>query len=80
MKTIILSSRPPSVDKLLGMARTDALLVKTQDGETFVISSTDEFESEVELLRQNHTFLSMLDEFKKGQDTISLEEAEKMLR
>ena len=55
-------------------------LSKLKDGETFVISSTDEFESEVELLRQNHTFLSMLDEFKKGQDTIPLEEVEKMLR
>jgi len=55
-------------------------LSKLKDGETFVISSTDEFESEVELLRQNHTFLSMLDEFKKGQDAIPLEEVEKMLR
>jgi hypothetical protein len=80
MKTINLSSHPPSVNELLGMAGTDALLVKTQDGHTFVISSADEFEFEVELLRQNHTFLSMLDDFKKGEDTIPLEKVEKKLR
>jgi len=40
----------------------------------------DEFATEVELLRRNHTFLSMLDEFKKDNQTIPLEEVEKQLR
>lgn len=80
MKTINLSSHPPSVNELPGMARANAVLVKTQDGHTFVISPADEFEFEVELLRQNHTFLSMLDDFKKGEETIPLEEVEKKLQ
>jgi hypothetical protein len=80
MKTINLSSHPPSVDELLGMARNDALLVKTQDGDCFVVSLADEFTTEVELLRQNHAFLTMLDNFKKEDETIPLEEVEKKLR
>jgi hypothetical protein len=62
------------------MARNDALLVKTQDGDSFVVSLADEFTTEVELLRQNHAFLTMLDNFKKEDETIPLEEVEKKLR
>ncbi|MBW1717191.1 MAG: hypothetical protein JRJ77_15445 [Deltaproteobacteria bacterium] len=80
MKTINLSSHQLSVIELLRMARNDALLVKSQDGDTFIISTADEFDSEVELLRQNHSFLAMLDEFKKEENTISFEEVERNLR
>ena len=73
MKTINLSSHQPSVIELLRMARNDSLLVKTQDGDTFIISTVDEFDSEVELLRKNHSFFAMLDEFKKEENTISFE-------
>ena len=62
------------------MARNDALLVKTQDGDSFIVSLADEFTTEVELLRQNHAFLTMLDNFKKEDETIPLEEIEKKLR
>ena len=80
MKTINLSSHQLSVIELLRMARNDALLVKSQDGDTFIISTADEFDSEVELLRQNHSFLAMLDEFKKEENAISFEEVERNLR
>ena len=62
------------------MAKKESLLIKTKDGESFVISSTDEFDSEVELLRKNHKFLSMLDNFKSGDETIPIDEVEKNLR
>jgi len=52
------------------MAKREPLLVKTKDGESFVISPTDEFDSEVELLRRNHKFLSMLDNFKRSDESI----------
>jgi len=80
MKTIRLTSPPPSIADLLSMAREDVVLVTTEDGESFVVSSADPFDTEVQLLRQNHSFLAMLDELKKDEETIPLAEAEKDLR
>lgn len=80
MKTIDISSDLPSIKELLDMARKESLLIKTKSGESFVISSTDEFDSEVELLRKNHKFFSMLDNFKSSDETIPIDEVEKNLR
>lgn len=62
------------------MARDDALLVKTGKGDCFVVSQADEFATEVQLLRRNHAFLTMLDSFKQNKDTIALGAAEKQRR
>ena len=69
-----------SIAELLDLAREDAVLVKTGKGDSFVVSHADEFATEVELLRRNHAFLTMLDTFKQDQDTIPLDEVEKRLR
>ncbi|HEX9733915.1 MAG TPA: hypothetical protein VGG06_18230 [Thermoanaerobaculia bacterium] len=80
MKTVELATQAASVADLLSMARKESVLVTTEDGESFLISSADDFESEVQLLRRNHEFLATLDRLKRDRDTIPLEEAEKALR
>lgn len=80
MKTVDLSSGYLSAADLFEMARKDCLLVKTNQGDSFVVSHADEFQMEVELLRRNHDFVAMLDRFKGDQETIPLEEVEEELR
>ena len=80
MKTIDLSSEAVSVAELLDMARKDSLLVKTASGDSFMVSPADEFATELELLRRNHAFLAMLDEFKEDKTTVPFEQVEKELR
>ena len=80
MKTIDLSSEAVSASEIFEMARKDSLLVKTEKGDSFLVSQADEFATEVELLRYNHTFLKMLDQFKENKDTIPLDRVEKELR
>ena len=80
MKTIQLSSNRPSVDDLLSMARDEVLVVTTEEGDSFVISSGYGLATEAQLLRRNNAFLAMLDGFKEEEETIPLEEAEKRLR
>ena len=80
MKTIDLSSTSVSAAEVFEMARKDALFVKTEKGDSFLVSQADEFATEVELLRRNHTFLRMLDPFKEDRDTIPLDQVEKELR
>jgi hypothetical protein len=80
MKTVDLSAQPMSAKDLLEMARKDELLVRTGKGECFVVSQAEEFAAEVDLLRRNHTFLTMLDRFKHDQAVIPLMEVEKQRR
>ena len=84
MKTVDLTTEPLSVADLLRLARSEVVLVKTEEGDSFVISPADDFETEVQLLRRHHGFLSMLDAFKKEETvcevditfTFTLEEEE----
>ena len=62
------------------MARKEPILVTTEDGESFLVSSADDFEREVQLLRRNHAFLALLDELKQEREAIPLAEAEEKLR
>ncbi len=80
MKTLALSTKAASVEDLLAMAREDPVLVTTEEGESFLISNADDFDSEVQLLRRNHDFLILLDKLKADRETIPLEEAERTLR
>ena len=79
MKTVKIGSPVPSVVDLLNMAREDVVIVTTEEGDSFVISTADEFEAEVQLLRRNRAFVAMLDRFKEDQESLSLDEAEKNL-
>ena len=80
MKTIDLSTTSMSLHELLDFARNESVVVKASDGTSFVLSMVDEFATEVELLRQHHTFLTLLDEYKQERKTISLDEVEERLR
>ncbi len=80
MKTVDISIKKSSVLGLLNMAKEESVLVKTKDGDAFVISAIDEFNSEVELLRKNHKLLAMLDKFKEEDEVLSIDLLEKNLR
>jgi hypothetical protein len=80
MKTIDLSKTQLSVEELLDSARHESVMVQAADGMSFVLSLADEFATEVELLRQNHAFLTLLDWHKQSQKAISFDEVEKRLR
>ena len=80
MKTIDLTADCPSLTEILRMAESEPVVVKTSQGESFVISAGDEFTTEVELLRRNNEFLAMLDEFKREEASTPLEQIERELR
>jgi hypothetical protein len=80
MKTIDLSMSQISINELLNLARNESVIVRATDGTSFVLSMADEFATEVELLRQNHSFLTLLDSYKQERKTLSLEEVEERLR
>ena len=76
----MISPEEISIKEIFSMAKKESLLVKLKGGDSFFISLADDFDSEVELLRKNHRFLSMLDKFKQETEKMSLDEVEKSLR
>jgi hypothetical protein len=79
MKIIELDASPILLDELLEMARQEVIILKRADNERFVLSLVEEFDLEIELLRNNPEFMAYLDELFKQEATIPLEEVEKEL-
>lgn len=62
MKTIDLDTTTLDLNSVIGMARQEPVLLLTADGQEFVVSLADDFEKEVETLRQSRAFQQFLDE------------------
>ena len=77
MKTIDLAQHQLDVEQLLELARQGPVLLLTADGEEFCVAEADDFEREVEALRNSRAFQQFLDERSKDKRTIPLEELEK---
>lgn len=54
-----------SLDKLIGMAHKEPVLVLTFDGEEFIFSQADDLDRNVESLRNSQTFQKFLEDRKQ---------------
>jgi hypothetical protein len=79
MKTIDLAQQKLDVAQLLDLARQGPVLLLTAEGEEFCVAEADDFEKEVETLRNSRAFQQFLDERSQDKRTIPLEELEKAL-
>jgi hypothetical protein len=79
MKTVDLAQHKLDVEQLLALARQGPVLLLTAEGEEFCVAEADDFDREVEALRNSRAFQQFLDERSKDKRTISLEELEKAL-
>ena len=79
MKTIDLTQQKLDVEQLLDLARQGPVLLLTSDGEEFCVAEADDFEKEVEALRNSRAFQHFLDERSKDKRTIPLDDLEKEL-
>jgi hypothetical protein len=79
VKTIDLTNGTPSVPELLNIASEDNVLLRTADGREYVLAEVDEFEREVELVRQNQELMELLDQRSRPSKTYTIEQARKIL-
>ena len=79
MKTVDLAQQKLELEELINLARQEPVLLLTPGGEEFCLAEVDDFEKEVEALRNSPAFQRFLDERSKDKRTISLEELEKEL-
>jgi hypothetical protein len=80
MKTVIVSRRARSINALLEQARQENLIVRSPDGCEFVLAEIDDFDSEIELTRQNEQLMELLDRRARQPATVSLQEVKAGLR
>jgi hypothetical protein len=73
MKTIDLPSRALTLQELLAMAHEEPVILRTSEGEEYVIGAVEDFQREVELMRANPTLMRLLDERSREQAKISLD-------
>jgi len=79
VKTIDLTNGTPSVPELLNIASEDNVLLRTADGREYVLAEVDDFEREVERVRQNQELMELLDQRSRPSKTYTIEQARKIL-
>ena len=70
MKTVTISPRPKTVTTLLQRAKRGGLILRSPDGDEFILVEIDDFDREIELTRRNKKLMKFLD--KRGKQTKTL--------
>jgi hypothetical protein len=79
MKTVDLACGTPNLPTLLDMASEDNLILRTADGREYVLAEIDDFDREVELVRQNQELMAFLEQRSRPSKTYTIEEARQIL-
>jgi hypothetical protein len=74
MKVVELVNGHPSLEQVIELAKQELVVLRRADGSVFAVSEVDEFDVEVDLLKNNPEFMSFLRERAQEKATVSLEE------
>ena len=79
MKTIKVSRQAKTVNALLKRARHENVILRSAEGNEFILAEIDDFSREIELTRQNKRLMKLLESRARQKTTISLEETKQRL-
>ncbi len=79
MKTIKVSKQSKALNVLLRRARHENVILRSAEGDEFILAEIDDFNREIELTRKNKQLMRLLDRRAKQKPTVSLPEAKKQL-
>ena len=79
MKIIDLEKKQPSLAELIILARRQNLLLKTAEGQEFVLAEVDDFAKEVALVRRNKELQRLLARRSREKGSYSLAQVKKKL-
>lgn len=74
MKVIKIAQVHPTLEEVIGLAEEEVVVLRRDDGATFALAQIDDFEIEVEQLKNNADFMAFLRDLSEENTTISLEE------
>ena len=74
MRTVDLTQNKHTLDDLLDLAGSEALVIQTADGRRFVLEKMDSFEQEVVALGASEKFMSFLEERSREEANVSVQD------
>ena len=75
MRTVTVSARARTLNALLKQALEESILIRGLDGHEFILAEIDDFDHEIDLVRQNAELMRLLDRRGQRKATIPLAEA-----
>jgi hypothetical protein len=79
MTVIELAETHLTLDEVIGLARDGVVVLRKPDGSSFALAQLDDFDVEVELLRNNPDFMSFLRQLSREGGSVRLEDLRKEL-
>ncbi len=79
MKVVEIEKSHPTLDEVINIADQETVILRKSGGKMFVLSQVDEFDAEVELLKNNKKFIQFMKELSQEKPTISLSDLKKEL-
>jgi hypothetical protein len=79
MKPIKVARRARGVNELLKKARKENVILRSPEGEEFILAAIDDFNREIQLTRRNKALMRLLDSRRRQRDSVSLDQARKLL-
>ncbi len=79
MKVVDLEKNSPTIKQLISLARKQNVLLRTAEGQEFVLAEIDDFAQEVASVRRNKDLMRLLARRSKEKETLSLEEVKQKL-
>jgi hypothetical protein len=79
MKTLKVSTKAKTINSLLKKARRGGLILRSSEGQEFILAQIDDFKREIELTRQSKALMKLLDSRAKQTKTFKASEVKKQL-
>ena len=80
MRTVEVTTNEANVQALLEIASRENIILRTPEGREFVLAEVDDFDREIELVRQNEVLMNFLDQRSKETKRFSLKEVREKLK
>ncbi len=79
MKVVELKNGHPTVEELVALAKDQLVVLRKSDGSVFAVSQVDDFDVEVELLRNNPEFMALMKQLSQEKAAISMQDLRREL-
>ena len=74
MRVIEIGQGQPTLDEVIHWAENEVIVLRKANGAVFALAQVDEFELEIEALRNNPEFMAFLKQISQEKATISLQD------
>jgi hypothetical protein len=79
MKTLNISTKAKTINALLKKAQRGGLILRSPEGQEFILAEIEDFNREIEITRHNKALMKLLDARRKQTKTLKASDVKKQL-